>query len=32
MGKPIDVRGESGNCLAMQLAGNEATCRLLPEA
>ncbi len=28
----VRLRGEAGNCLAMQLAGNEATRRLLPEA
>ncbi len=28
----VRLRGETGNCLAMQLAGDEATRRLLPEA
>ena len=27
-----NLRGEAGNCLAMQLAGDEATRQLLPEA
>jgi Uma2 family endonuclease len=28
----VRLRGESGNCLAMQLAGNDSTRQLLPEA